>query len=490
MVRIPGGTVYPPPSFYARCDRLGIMVWQDTMLGMVDPPDDPDFERSVADEVTVLLREAAAHPSLSVVCGGQELEEQPAMFGLPRERWGSPVTGKVIAERSAALAPGIPYLTSSPTGGTLPFQVDEGVSHYTGVGVFMRPLDDLRRSAPRFVSEGLAFAQPPEQATVDEAFGGARAAGHDPGWKRAVHHDTGGSWDLEDVRDFYTQMLFGEDVRVLRRRDPERALDLGRATVAHVMEAAACEWRRRGSPCDGLLLVGLRDLRVGAGWGIVDGYGRPKSAWYSLSRLLQPVGVLVTDEGLNGLAVHLVNDGPVPRAGRLTVELFGTEHRLEEAGRQVEVPARGALEVRADALFDGFRDLTYAYQFGPRPYEVVRIGLVDDEGTALAETHYLPGGLDRPVHREVGLQADVRQADGEEWSLTVSSRAFAQFVHVEVPGFRPSRSWFHLAPGASVAATLVPEGRRRKEDPVPSPGPIPRGQVCALNSVVAARIAP
>ncbi len=187
------------------------------------------------------------------------------MLGLDRERWETPLLTKVLAELAAGLAPGVPYLTSSPTGGPLPFQPDQGVSHYTGVGVFTRDLGDLRRAAPRFVSEGIALSMPPEASTVDRYCGGARRAGHDPSWKQAIHHDTGGSWDLEDVRDHYVQRFFEVDPALLRRTDPERALDLGRAAVAHVVGEAMTEWRRPGSPCSGFVLVGFRDLRMGAG---------------------------------------------------------------------------------------------------------------------------------------------------------------------------------------------------------------------------------
>ncbi|HEX3981522.1 MAG TPA: hypothetical protein VHW93_09860, partial [Acidimicrobiales bacterium] len=203
MVRIPGGTVYEDGRFFSLCDALGIMVWQDAMFAFLDPPDEDSFVESVTEELTGVLTAAAAHPCLSVICGGQELEEQPAMFGLPRDRWESGLTSLVVPGLVERLAPGVPYLTSSPSGGSLPFQMDQGVSHYTGVGVFLRPLEDLRRSEVRFVSEGLAFSIPPERDTVDEVCGGARQAGHDPSWKRAIHHDTGGSWDLEDVRDHY-----------------------------------------------------------------------------------------------------------------------------------------------------------------------------------------------------------------------------------------------------------------------------------------------
>ncbi len=480
MLRVPGGTAYEDERFFHACDRLGLMVWQDTMLAFLDPPDDDAFVGAVADEVTTVYGALSAHPSLAVLCGGQELEEQPAMLGLDRERWEVPLVSKVVAERAATLAPGVPYVTSSPSGGPLPFRPDHGVSHYTGVGVFARGLDDLRRAAPRFVSEGLAFSIPPEPTTVERYCGGARRAGHDPSWKRAVHHDTGGSWDLEDVRDHYVRRLFDVDASMLRRTDPERALDLGRAAVAHVLGEAMSEWRRGGSRCAGLLLVALRDLRMGAGWGVLDARGRPKAPWFAFARGAAPVAVLLTDEGLNGLGVHLVNDTAEPVRGELTVELATARHRVESGTCRVEVPARGAAELSADALFTGFRDLAYAYRFGPRTYELVTATLVDDRGHRIASAAFLPGGLVRPREEDVGLSAELHNegpsgGDRAPWSLTVSARAFAQFVSIDAPGFVPGDSWFHLAPGEATTLTLSPEEGTE-------PGP-PSGHLRALNAV-------
>jgi len=479
MVRIPGGTVYEDETFFSLCDRLGLMVWQDVMFAFLDPPDDPEFLAGMAEELTSVLSAAAAHPALSVVCGGQELEEQPSMFGLSRDRWGSALADTVVPELAARLAPDIPYLASSPTGGSLPFQMNQGVSHYTGVGVFLRPLDDLRRAQVRFVSEGLAFAIPPERDTVDEECGGARRAGHDPTWKQAVHHDTGGSWDLEDVRDHYVHLLFGEDPALLRRHDPERALDLGRAAVAQVMTEAMSEWRRTGSRCAGLLLVGLTDLRAGAGWGVIDALGRPKAPWFTLARASGPVGLLLTDEGLNGLAVHLVNDTASQLEGRLEVAVYSADHPIDEGSLSVTVPARGGVQVAAEDLFDGFRDLTYAYRFGGRTTELVVARLAGEDGGVLATATFLPDGPGRPVQAEVGLQATLHQVDEQAWSLSVSTRRFAQFVSIDVPGFRPDDSWFHLEPGGS--ATI---GLHRVS---PGDGP-PKGQVRALNSSEEARV--
>ncbi|MGD0312980.1 MAG: glycosyl hydrolase [Acidimicrobiales bacterium] len=481
MVRIPGGAVYEDDRFFSMCDALGIMVWQDAMLAFLDPPDEDSFVESVTEELTGVLSVAAAHPCLSVICGGQELEEQPAMFGLSRDRWSSELTSRIIPGLADLVAPGVPYLTSSPTGGSLPFQMNEGVCHYTGVGVFLRPLEDLRRSEVTFVSEGLAFSIPPERDTVDDACGGARQAGHDPSWKQAIHHDTGGSWDLEDVRDHYVESFFDLDARLLRRVDPERALDLGRTAVAHVMAEAMSEWRRPGSPCDGLLLVGLRDLRVGAGWGLIDALGNPKAPWFTLARASRQVAVLLTDEGLNGLAVHLVNDSEEAVGGRVSVEVYSADHLIDQASCPALVPARSGIRLSADALFDGFRDLTYAYRFGPRSAELVVVRLLAEDGELVARTGYLPGGLQRPVQGEIGLQASLERVDERAWSLTVTSRRFAQFVCVNTTGFRPDDSWFHLEPGGVSVIGLQPLGPTEAA---------PRGYVRALNTTETARISP
>lgn len=479
LVRIPGGTVYEDDRFFDACDRAGVLVWQDVMLGPVDPPSDESFLAAVSAEVRDLLDRAAAHPSLAVLCGGEELEEQPAMFGLPRDRWPSPVLDAVLPDIVAREAPGLAWVTSSPTGGDLPFQVDAGVCHYFGVGVYLFPLDDLRRASPRFVSEGLAFAVPPDRATFDEVFAGDLSAHHEPSWKRAVHRDAGSWFDLEDVRDHYVASMFGVDVAALWRSDPGRALDLGRAAVAEVASAAVAEWRRPGSPCAGMVMIGWRDLRAGPGWGIVDSCGRPKAPWYVLARGWAPVAVTCTDEGVNGVDIHLANDTAEDLDAVLRVGLHTAAHTVETVARPVTVPARRGVTVRAESLVDGFRDLSYAYRFGARTYELVTADLVDATDRVLAQGTFLPGGPIREIDPDVGLQARVDPADGEAWLLHVSTQRFAQFVQVDVPGFAASDSWFHLPPGGARTVRLVPG---------PGAAAAPSGSIRALNSAAAGRV--
>lgn len=479
MVRLPGTGVYQDERFWDLCDELGMLVWQDCMLAFSDPPDAPEHVAALEQELTGVFQGLGGRPALAVVCGGQEIESQAAMVSVPRERWVCPVLESTIPEVVARWLPGLPYVTSNPTGGTMPHQMDCGVSHYFGVGGYLQPVDDARRANVRFATECLAFATPPERQTVDQACGGASRAGHDPGWKLAIHHDAGRSWDLEDMQGFYVRQLFGADPFEERYRDAERALDLGRATVATLVYMVLSEWRRAGSTSSGGLVLALRDLRPGAGWGLIDALGRPKAPWFTLRRVCRPVALLVTDEGLNGLHVHLVNDTADDVHGIVRVELFVRgELRGEVAERAVVVPARGGLSLEVADLFDEFRDLTGAYGFGPPAHDVVVASLVGPDGEPMSEVVHLPGGLDRPLEGEIGLQARVITGAEGWWQVEVTTRRFAQWVVVDVPGYRPDDSWFHLKPGGRRLVGLQRAG---------ADGP-PAGEVRAFNSGLTARV--
>src|SRR5439155_6605883 len=117
----------------------------------------------------------------------------------------------------------------------------------------------------------------------------------------------------------------------------------------------------------------------------------------------------------------------------------------------VAVPARGGIEVSAEAVLDGFRDLTYAYRFGPRTHDVVVATMGD------ATAVHLVGGAARPVVPSIGLRAELGRDDGG-WYADVSTDAFAQRVVIEAAGFVAGDSWFHLAPGATRRVRLRGDG--------------------------------
>jgi beta-mannosidase len=169
MLRLSGTTVYEEKHFYELCDELGIMVWQDVMLANMDVPADDTYLALLKAEIDANL---PTGPSLTIVCGSSETEQQATMMGHGADVVGSlPMRTHLPAWVDAA-APGVPYVASTPTGGHLPFSVDTGVGHYFGVGAYLRPLADARQARVTFAAESLAFANVPRPAAVE----GPRAA--------------------------------------------------------------------------------------------------------------------------------------------------------------------------------------------------------------------------------------------------------------------------------------------------------------------------
>ncbi|MFZ2286607.1 MAG: glycoside hydrolase family 2 TIM barrel-domain containing protein [Bacteroidales bacterium] len=101
MIRVWGGSITERPEFYEACDRHGILVWQDLWITgdcngrwfdtirkadsqevrRMYPDDDSLFLRSVADQVKMLRN----HPSLYLICGGNEFPPEPDLDTLVRK---------------------------------------------------------------------------------------------------------------------------------------------------------------------------------------------------------------------------------------------------------------------------------------------------------------------------------------------------------------------------------------------------------------------
>jgi beta-mannosidase len=479
MVRVGGTMTYEGPEFFALCDELGILVWQDFMLANLDyPVADPGFATSIATEARQLLDRQQASPSLAVLCGGSEIEQQAAMLGFPETVWRKSPLDELLGGIAAELCPDVPYIGNSPSGGPLPFMTKSGVTHYYGVGAYRRPLEDARRAEVGFASECLAFANVPDAAMVERL--GAPPV-HHPLWKERVPRDQGAAWDFEDVRDHYLALLYAVEPARLRHEDPARYLRLSRAVSAEVMAETMGEWRRRRSTCNGALVWLFQDLWPGAGWGIVDSAATPKAAWHGLRRVCRPVQLLLSDEGVDGLDLHLLNETASPVQATLKLRcLQAGEVAVVEAERELVLAPRGAQELPAATLLGRFFDVTYAYRFGPPAHDVTVATLTDTAtGRLLAEACHFPQGR-AGIAAEPHLTAEVTR-DQEGWALRLACRRLAASVHVEDAGFRAAEEWFHLPPGAPRTVRLLPRN---------ATATVPDGHVHALNAAAPVRMRP
>ena len=417
MLRVGGTMLYESNEFFELCDELGIVVWHDFMFANMDYPiGDPGFRASVEAEARQFLDRTRHHPSVAVLCGGSEVAQQVAMMGLPPALWSGPLYDELLPAIVSTHRPDAVYVPNSPSGGDLPFSTDAQVSHYYGVGAYLRPLEDARRANVRFTSECLGFSNVPNSNALTN-----------------VPRDRGADWDFADVRDHYVELLYG-------RNEPK----LQRAATAEVMEATIGEWRRAGSSCGGALVWMLKDFMPGAGWGVIDSSGVPKLAWHGLRRAFRPVQVALTDEGLNGLGIHLANDTVKPVRGKLTLRCFQNgETVVMRRELEVALPAHGNRTMTSAELIGGFFDITHAYRFGAPALDVTAVTLDDaDTGARLAEAVHFPLGRS-------GLKAApelIVKRMGPDM-IRIRAKRFAACIQIEGTFVWAEDEGFFLMPG-------------------------------------------
>ena len=449
MLRVGGTMVYESTCFYELCDELGILVWQDFMFANMDYPiNDEQFRGEIEAEVQYQLNRLQRHVSISAYCGGSEIAQQAAMLGLPAADWINNFFAESLPNYCSQWHPQIPYFPSTPWGGALPFHVATGVSHYYGVGAYRRPLEDARAARVKFTTECLGFSNVPDIETVALLLDGKTPPPHHPRWKARQPRDNGAGWDFEDIRDHYFALLFKKDPIAVRSQDIERYYAMSRIVTGEVMRRVFAEWRHPSSPCKGALVWFFRDLWPGAGWGIVDSTGRPKATFWYLKRAWSGQAVFLTDEGLDGLDIHVVNEDSEMLDAHLELEIYQAGRiNIASAQTSVSVPGRGAVTLHADALLGYFSDSTAAYRFGPPKHDVITVRLKrSDTGLLLSEDFYFPYGLDHPPQQAAAIKSDaVWHPDGNV-VVTLSSDVFLQAVCVSCKGFAPGDNYFHLAP--------------------------------------------
>jgi beta-mannosidase len=145
----------------------------------------------------------------------------------------------------------------------------------------------------------------------------------------------------------------------------------------------------------------------------------------------------------------------------------------------LNIPARGHGSVHADAVFEGFADLTYAYRFGPPGHDVVAATLRNrGTGAILGSAHCFPCGLPTARDSALGLMADAQPIEGG-YTINMKVDRFAYAVAIEAEGFVPDDNYFHLEPGDQRQIVLRAD----------VPGRPLRGRVSALNGTASISLA-
>jgi len=463
LIRLAGTMTYESEGFHCLCDELGLLVWQDIMFANMDYPfEEPTFHGAVRAEAEAELSRLGRHPSTAVLCGNSEIEQQVGMVGLNPAIGRGSFFGEELRGIAARHCREIPYIPSAPCGGDQPFRTRAGVANYFGVGAYLRPLDDVRRAEVRFASECLAFANVPEpefMANIALTTPGGISPTH-PAWKRAIPRDAGAGWDFEDVRDYYLKLLYSVDSLALRYADSNRYWELSRMVSGEVMAEVFGEWRRAASPCNGGIILWSTDLEPGAGWGILDSQGRPKAPYWFLKRVLAPFAIWTTDEGLNGVDIHVANDSDVRREAWLRVALYRNgEIKVSESERPLAIPGHTALTFGVEEILGRFFDAAYAYRFGSPGHDLIATSLHAERGDIpFAQDFRFPAGRSserRPID-ELDMAVDARFLDDGTIEMLFVTGRFACGVRAFAPGWMPDDAYFGIEPGVRRRILLRP----------------------------------
>jgi len=449
MIRIGGTMVYASQNLLELCDELGIMIWQDFLFANMDyPVEDEEFAKNIASEINEQIRRQSNHACLTIYCGNSEVEQQAAMMGIDPTEIGKLALPRLIDELHSDNESPVPLISSTPIGGGLPFHTNEGVAHYYAVGAYKRQLSDVRGHNVQFAAECLGFSNVPQKSTRDMMFSGKSVMTHHPHWKSGIPRDSGAGWDFEDVRDFYLNSRYGLDAIALRSQNPERYLRLSEVVSGEMMSRVMQEWRSSHSSCAGALIWFLKDLRPGAGWGIIDSNNRPKAAYYFLKQCWQPVSIAITDENLNGLHFHVINESADSISGNLILRVIKNGNvEVLKGSIPISVGAGNTDHFESTKILSQFFDVNYCYKFGPLDHDVVSIELIDNEQNIICDNYFFFDSYDVARYPHASVDVEASNLANDCIKLKIQTSHFLYRVNLDLPDYMPDDNFFNVMPG-------------------------------------------
>lgn len=452
MIRVWGGGIYPSEDFYALCDSLGLMVWQDFMFACTMYPWDTAFLENVREEAIHQVKRLRGHPSMVLWCGNNEVSEGFHNWGWQRSLgWSATDSASVwhgylslfeqlIPEVLIKHDPGILYWPSSPSlGWGRAESLRRGDVHYWGVWWGEEPFEVYRKKVGRFNSEYGFQAMPAIESVrqflpEDQHFigsSGLEAHQKHPRGTKLIHDYM--------ARDFPVPKALGD---YLYTSQLTQMYGIGMAIEAH----------RRNKPVTmGTLYWQLNDSWPVTSWSSIDYYGRWKALHYHLKQLYAPI-LLSFAENEGKVAVYGISDLIKEISGTLEISFLNTKgERLQTRKTTVTINPAKATSL---AIIEP-SDLPATL---PKESMLIRVKLVQNEQT-LAENLFSrvsPKDLklsQKPVEIEKEIGQDLI-------FMNLSSEVFQYAVQLQsndIDG-RFSDNFFHLYPGEPRTITFKPSG--------------------------------
>lgn len=461
MVRVWGGGIYEDDEFYDACDELGLLVWQDFPFACAIYPHWPSFLDGVEVEAIQNVIRLRHHASLALWCGNNEIEQlwlgisNLVLFFKPwlKKRFKQgylELFEKRLPAIVARLDPGRPYWPSSPSngGGDRPRGLlasnspDTGDSHFWKVWHMSAPFSEYRKFDSRFMSE-YGFESFPVMATIRSFCPPDQFRFDSPVMENHQKNAAGNKKIMA-----YMARRFSIPAEMF-----EQQVTLSQLTQGEAIEYGVEHWRvnRNSQHCMGSLYWQLNDCWPVASWSSIDYFGRWKALHYMARRFYAPV-MACAREGPRDVEFHVVNDT------RDTVDAV-LSWRVREAGGSILVEGKEHVHVGPCAAHLARTvDVSGINATDAINRNVIFFQLHGSDGTAIHRGFRLFGNpKDFPLP-DPGIEHRV-EPSGDGWAVTITARAIAIYVHLEVDGMDAlaSDNFFSMEPGETRIVTVRPQ---------------------------------
>ncbi len=307
MIRVWGGGQYEHDCFYERCERLGLLVWQDLMFACALYPSTAEFIDDVTPEVDWQVRRLQAWGCIALWCGDNEVIGAIDWFEDSRHQREKYLVNydrlnRVLDQCVRTADPGRLFWPSSPCNGDLDYgdawhDDSKGDMHFWDVWHEGHSFSAYTEIQPRFCSE-FGYQSFPSLRLVRQFTEAEDRNVTSPVMEAHQKNDGGNSRILEMFTRYF--------------RFPagfEQFLYLSQVQQAVAMKTAIEYWRSLRPHCMGTLYWQLNDNWPVASWSSLDYEGGWKQLHYHARRFYQPVQLFwLQDEAGAGLRLVAVND--------------------------------------------------------------------------------------------------------------------------------------------------------------------------------------
>jgi beta-mannosidase len=429
LVRMWGGGAPESDSFYAQCDRRGILVWQDCYLHSNTYPDyDPGYVAAFEVECGHLMRSVRNHPSLAVLCGGNEqLEgwEEWQWKDALDEFYGETLFRVVARDVAAAVAPRIPFVENSPHGPVWAQSPVDRDSHTWG-NHFNSTKD------PVFVTETCwgqeSYSRPETLAEVMDL---------DPEEFRGPHWMT--KWTERTSLPILIRFPYTGYHNTGGLREYLLGLEVEQAMADYF---SLGNFRLHSPSCRGIVYWSFNKGGPLFQFGAVDYRLRPLASHYVVGRLYRQVVVGVYRD-VDDVRVVASNAGSLPLQAQLEVTHVRSDgSEIDRWYRAVTI--RNGSPVRLTDLTDRYATVR------DRRNEAVYARLSDDQGAEISSDMLFFCPISEFVSRGE-LSVDSVRCGQQAWEVTVATSGVSKMVRIaESDGLILSDNYFPLVSGRPI----------------------------------------